>query len=248
MRDLKKFIFPGALSLLGLVALIVGYSTKQNSMYMLGAGGLFLAGALSIIATVVTINKGIKLVLSIVLVAMVSGLTWANYQSIIKPIEFKNEKERRYEHIVQRLKDIRTAELAYKTRYQKYSNNFDSLIYFLKFDSLSIVKANGEVPDTMSLEDALMAGIVSRDTIMVNAFDSLFAHQNIDDRVHPFNVDSLAIIPFSGGKKFTLEAGFVERSNVKVPVFQATDAAPFDKNDIMQVGSMTDPKTNGNWE
>jgi len=35
---------------------------------------------------------------------------------------------------------------------------------------------------------------------------------------------------------------------VKVPVFQATDSKPFDPRDPMQVGSMSDPKTNGNWE
>lgn len=217
-------------------------------MYMLGAGGLFLAGALSIVATVVTLNKGLKVVLSLVLIALVTGLTWANYQSIIKPIEFKNEKERRNKHVVQRLKDIRTAELAFKSKYHRYTNSFDSLMNFLRNDSLSVVKAIGEVPDTMSQEDALLAGIISRDTIGINAYDSLFASQNIDDREHPFVIDSLPIIPFTGGKKFLLEAGFVERSNVKVPVFQATDAAPYDKNDVKQVGSMTDPKTNGNWE
>lgn len=248
MQDFKKFIFPGALSLLGLVAIIVGFSTKQNMMYTLGASGLFLAGALSIIATVVTLSKSLKMILSSILIAMVLGLSWANYLSIIKPIEFKAEKERRHKHIIQRLKDIRTAELAFKSKYHRYTSDFDSLMNFLRNDSLSVVKAIGEVPDTMSLEDALMKGIVSRDTIGINAFDSLFASQSIDSREHEFLIDSLPVIPFSGGKKFLLEAGYVERSNVKVPVFQATDAAPFDKNDVKQVGSMSDPKTNGNWE
>jgi len=40
----------------------------------------------------------------------------------------------------------------------------------------------------------------------------------------------------------------VPRSGTDVPVFMAKDGKPFDKTDPMMVGSMNDPKTNGNWE
>ncbi|MDP4663446.1 MAG: hypothetical protein NWQ55_12495 [Salibacteraceae bacterium] len=248
MQEFRKFIFPGVVTLLGLVALIVGFKTGQNSMYLFGSLALFLAGAISLIAASVQLSTVLKIVLSVVLVALVSGLTVANYLSIKLPIEFNNEKERRYTHVIQRLKDIRTAELAYKTKYQKYAGSFDTLVDFLRNDSLLVIKAEGLVPDTMSLENALAAGIVTRDTSLVNVYDSLFASQDPDSRVHKFVIDSLPMVPFSGGKRFDLQAGFVERSSVKVAVFQATDAAPFDKSDVKQVGSMNDPKTNGNWE
>jgi hypothetical protein len=248
MQEFRKFIFPGAVTVIGLAAIILGFNTGQNSMYLFGATALFLAGAISLIAATVQLSTMLKIVLSVVLVVLVSGLTVANYQSIKVPIDFKNEKDRRYEHVIQRLKDIRTAELAYKAKYQKYQGNIDSLVYFLKTDSLIVVKATGEVPDSLSLEQALERKLVFRDTILVNAYDSLFASQNVKDRVHPFKLDSLPMVPFSGGKRFKLDAGVVDRSSVKVAVFQATDAAPFDKTDVLQVGSMNDPKTNGNWE
>ena len=124
----------------------------------------------------------------------------------------------------------------------------DTLIDFVGNDSIAVVKAIGEVPDTMSLEDAIKAGIASRDTQYVGVMDTLFLTQSEDERTSPFNLDSMRFVPFTGKTEFKLEAGFVERSSVEVPVFQATDSRPFDTRDILQVGSMSDPKTNGNWE
>ena len=124
----------------------------------------------------------------------------------------------------------------------------DSLTWFVSKDSIEVIKAFGEVPDTMTLEVAIKANIVTRDTIMVSVYDTLFGPHHMDDRAHKFVLDSLGIVPFSNSGKFTLEAGTVVRSGAKVPVFQATDGAPFDKNDVKKVGSLNDPKTNGNWE
>lgn len=143
---------------------------------------------------------------------------------------------------------LKTAELAYKAKYQKYTGSMDTLINFIKTDSLNVIKAFGEVPDGMTLENALDSGFVSRDTVPVSVFDSLFGSRHMDGRVHPFAIDSLGLVPFTKGGKFELEAGIVERSGAKVPVFRAKDGAPFDKSDPRMVGSLNDPKTNGNWE
>ena len=248
MSELKKYILPGILALIGLVLVINGAATEQNGAFMLGAFGVLIAGAVSLVSAIVQLSKMLRLVISIGLVLIVVGIAYADFMSIKVPIDFQNEKERRYVHVVQRLKDIRTAELAFKAKYQKYQGDIDSLVDFVKSDSILFVKAIGEVPDTMTLDAAIKAGLVSRDTVYVNALDSLFGSQNPADRSHPFNVDSLAVVPFTGGAKFALDAGSVVRSSVDVPVFQATDSKPFDSRDVLQVGSMNDPKTNGNWE
>lgn len=246
MSEYKKFIFPGILTALGLFLVINGASTEQNGAYMFGAIAFFLAGAISIVAALVQLTKSTRLIISGVLVVLVVGLSYADYMSIKVPIDFQKEKVKRYAHVIQRLKDIRTAELAYKSKFQKYTGNLDSLINFVKFDSIAFVKAIGEVPDTLTEDEALKRSLVTRDTNFVSVKDSLF--KPTDDRVHAFVPDSLRFVPFTGGAQFKLEAGKVERSGIKVPVFQATDSKPFDPRDPMQVGSLSDPKTNGNWE
>ncbi|NQV52293.1 MAG: hypothetical protein HQ500_03880 [Flavobacteriales bacterium] len=247
MSEIKKFIFPAAVVFLGIAMIIYANLTDQNGAYILGSFAILLAGLVSIVAAFIELSKMLRTVISAGLTVIVLGLAYADYMSIKVPIEFQAEKERRYTHVIQRLKDIRTAELAYKAIYQKYLGNTDSLVNFIKHDSIPSIKAIGEVPDTMTLDQAIKEGIVSRDTNYTNVLDSLFGGKQ-DDRVHHFHADSFVVVPFTGGKAFKLEAGFVERSGIKVPVFQATDPVPFDHRDPKQVGSMTDPKTNGNWE
>ncbi|MEX2595883.1 MAG: hypothetical protein WEC59_03055 [Salibacteraceae bacterium] len=248
MSEYKKFLFPAVLTIIGIFLIIYGYATEQNGAFLFGAFGVFLAGAISVVSTVVQLSKTIRLGIIAVLVILVGSLAYADYVSIKVPIEFQKEKKRRYVHVVQRLKDIRTAEIGYKAKYQKYTSNLDSLVHFVKHDSIAFIKAFGNVPDTMTQEEAIKKGIVTRDTNYVAVKDSLFGGKAALNRVHKFHPDSMIYVPFSGGAKFDLEAGTVERSGVDVQVFQATDSKPFDPRDPLQVGSMNDPKTNGNWE
>ena len=185
MDIFKKIWFPVLLTLSGLIVIINGLSTEQNGAFMLGAFALVIAGAVSLVAAMVQLSKTLRLGISVALAILIAILGYADYQSIKVPIDFQNEKEIRYEHVVQRLKDIRTAELAYKAKYQKYTGSMDTLIIFIKTDSLNVIKAFGEVPDGMTLENALDSGFVSRDTVPVSVFDSLFGSRHMDGRVHP---------------------------------------------------------------
>lgn len=245
---LRKALFPAILIVIGVLLTLVGFATKQNSAFTLGTTAMVVAGALGLLVVLFTIEHAKRFVTLAVLTALVTILSYANYTSIKGPIDFQNERERRYEHVIQQLKDIRTAELAFKSQFQRYTSSMDTLRNFIETGQLRLVKAVGEVPDTMSLEAAVKAGIAKRDTFFVPVFDSLFGPSKAEGRVRPFQLDSLGKVAFTKDGQFKLEAGFVERSSVKVPVFQAVDGQPFDPNHVLQVGSMTDPKTNGNWE
>lgn len=246
MNDIKNFVFPAVVTGGGVFMIIYASFTEQNAAFVLGAFAVLIAGAISLVAALSNLTQQVRLILSVVLGLLIAVLAFMDYNSIKVPIEFQAEKERRYAHVVQRLKDIRTAQLAHKAIYQRYLGNTDSLVAFVKNDSIPFIKAIGEVPDTLTEEEAIRRGLVSRDTNYVSVKDSLFG--NTEDRIHSFLPDSFVIVPFSGGTPFKLEAGMIERSGVDVAVFQATDPVPFDSRDPMQVGSMTDPKTNGNWE
>ena len=176
------------------------------------------------------------------------GLVALDYKSIKDPVDFMAEKERRYEYVIQNLKDIRTAQLAFKATNGIYAPTFDTLINFVRLDSFKVVKAIGMVPDTLTEMEALELGIVSRDTTMSSVQDSIFGARYLKDYVGSFYLDSLPYIPFGQGVVFEMETSEIERGSVKVPVFQVVDANPFDKKQILKVGSLSDPSTSGNWE
>lgn len=207
-------------------------------------------------------KTGIQIGLALLIVI----LAFALFRSIQKPIKFEREKDIRYKAVIQNLKDIRTAQIAFKDVNNRYTGDFDSLINFIKYDSFPMIKAIGRIPDELvdSLGvkkaeiEALRRGLISRDTVRIGILDSLFAKN--------YPIDSIRYIPYGNGTEFKLGAGVVETgSKVKVQVFEAS-AENFvilngldrqliinlnDGKDFpgLKVGSLVEATNNaGNWE
>ncbi len=180
--------------------------------------------------------------------------------SIMAPIDFTHEKEHRYNATIARLKDIRTAQVAFRSEHHHYTSSFDSLINFVKNDSFRVVRQIGSLDDSAAVAE----GRVSRDTVSVCVRDSLFKRSG-------FVLDSLRYVPFTNGRAtFDMAAGEVKTgSKVIVQVFEASVTnkvllAGLDKQEIinlddvasqlnrfpgLKVGSLTEATNNaGNWE
>ena len=201
-------------------------------------------------------RKTIQLILWPVIII----LAWLVYRSPISLKEFQEETNFRKSAVVQDLKDIRTAQIAFKDKYRVYAGDFNSLLSFVKNDSLAVVKAIGETPDSLTESEALTAGIISRDTVFVPAYQSIFNQDYLDtrDKRFPFDLDKLPTVPFSE-EMFSIEAGKIEKGKVVVQVFEVSttyttflnglDATNkgIDLNNIIRVGSMSEVSINGNW-
>ncbi len=195
-------------------------------------------------------KKAIQILLTIVILVMV----YLIYDSVMEPVRFRQEARFREARVIERLRDLRTAQIAHRSRYGKFNGDLDSLVDFIKYDSLPVVMAIGSVPDTLSEAEAVRMGIVQRDTVWEPALDSLFKGKR-------YPVDSLPYVPFSDGKRFTLRAGKVERGLVELPVFEASCEIPhymrgledlyriyYPREEGLKVGSMIEASIDGNWE
>jgi hypothetical protein len=177
------------------------------------------------------------------------------WNSIDSKMVLTESVQMRNEVVYERLEQIRDAQVQYKKVRGTYAASFGQLIDFLENDSIIIVKMEGEVPDSLLGREslALEMGIIVRDTSKIPVRAELFIDnfQSI--------IDSLAYIPFSNGKEFTLVAGAVEKNKMKVPVFEVkaaltdvyqglnTDNEGYDMAEFITIGSMEEPTTNGNW-
>ncbi len=198
-----------------------------------------------------------KKIIQIVLTVLIIILAYLLFESIMGPVRYNKERNRRREIVINKLKDIRTAQINYKNVNGEYADTWEKLIKFLKYGKLPMVKKISNLPDSLSEiseAEAIKRGFIKIDTLYVNALDSLFGKRA------NFSVDELPIIPFSGGEKFILKAGEIEKGKVKVKVFEVT--APneaflkgLDEHMIKReeksaliVGSMTEASQDGNWE
>ncbi|MDE7356367.1 MAG: hypothetical protein K2N21_06335 [Rikenellaceae bacterium] len=204
-------------------------------------------------------KKSVKNLLQIVLLVIVCLLAYAVYMQIKNPLDFQEIKKVRDEAVISRLKDIRTAERAYKQLYSKYTGSFDTLINFIKTDSMVYLIKTGSEDDSL----AVAKGLVKTVKVKIAVLDTIFNKG--------FNADDIRYIPFSGNTEFILAADTLTTgSKVTIPVFEAK--APFktylsdekyhqelvnliDKQKTlgkypgMKVGSITEATNDaGNWE
>ncbi len=201
-------------------------------------------------------RKTIQLILWPVIII----LAWLVYRSPISLKEFQEETNYRKSAVIQDLKDIRTAQIAFKDKYRVYAGDFNSLLSFVKNDSLAVVKAIGETPDSLTEDQALLAGIISRDTVFVPVYETIYNQDYLDtrDSRFPFDLEMLSMVPFSD-ETFSIESGNIEKGKVVVQVFEVSttfgtflnglDATNkgIDLNNTLRVGSMSDASINGNW-
>lgn len=210
-------------------------------------------------------NNNARLALQAGLIAVAIVLGVLIYRSIMQPVKFNKEKDARTALVVQQMKDIRAVQQEYKKAYGRYISTEDSLILFLQNGSIPYVKMIGTVPDSLTEEEAVELGIVSRETFTENAYNYLFP-QHKDKEA--FLAKLFRVPRNTQGKKISMEAGYISKNGYQVPVFEAK--VPFEdllegmddhllRNEIIQaenyhkypgvkVGSMTEAITEGNWE
>ncbi|MGB0368832.1 MAG: hypothetical protein ACPGD8_05475, partial [Flavobacteriales bacterium] len=234
----------------GLAVVFSATVGRQNGFWLLGGGLILLVGLFALLLKLEVLNNAIQKVMFFVFIPLVVVTGYFAYRSIQAPIEFNQEKKKRFAKVEENLKTIRDWQLAYKSVYRSYSNNFDTLITFVDTDSFPVIKAFGTVPDTLTEQQAVDMGLVTRDTIRVSVRDSLFKSGG--------DINDVRIIPYSKSQEFKLDAGFIEKGQVQVPVFEAfaqnsyvfegIEPEYYDPSKGLKVGSMTEPSTSGNWE
>ena len=184
-------------------------------------------------------NKGLKIGLEIALAALICLLAWVIVKSVQKPVKFNNELKARSEVGIQRLKDIRTLQVAFKSVNGRFSPSVDSLKMFYDTGKMDIVMQIGSNDDsvavantdaikkankklkpqelTAKMMEAYLAGtkVVFSTVTEIPVKDTLF-------RSRPdFCVDSLFYIPFSGKQLTEMESTIKTVSSVQVPLFEA---------------------------
>ena len=202
-------------------------------------------------------KKGTNILINIVLFAVVVFLALQVIKSIQAPIKFNKAQAEREAQVVQRLIDIRNAEVFYKNANNKYTASFDTLIDFCQTAEIPIVNI---IPDPT---DTTFTRTINDTLGYVKVVDSLRGRREI------FDIKELSYVPFSEPKQqFELEAGLIKRSGIDVPVFEARTPyevylkgldqqrilnAKAEKESInryagLRVGSMEEASTDGNWE
>ncbi|WP_298901557.1 hypothetical protein [uncultured Psychroserpens sp.] len=213
------------------------------------------------------VPKKLKPVLNIVLWALIFFLGYLTFDSVYGEIKFNKLKEERYKTVISKLIDIRDAELAHRTVTKKFTGNFDDLIKFIDTAKFIITQRR----DSTVIDEELTArfgGVeTTKDIVIIDTLDFVSVRDSLfgdDPRYKTMMNLPEGIGP--AGSKFTLNAGKLEDTGIAV--FEASvdkDIILHDQNknlvakekEVMsvdgvngpklQVGSMIEDVTKGNW-
>ena len=198
-----------------------------------------------------------KKIVQLILALVIVGLVYVIYDQISTPIRFENVKKAKEEAVIERIKDIRTAD-------------FDTLINFVLNDSIEGQRRIVDEDDSVAMAQLKKAGKKNIETFTVAVIDTIFAPKKLS----PDQVKNFRYIPGTNKQaEFTIAAGMVTtESKVVVPVVEvkapyvkfldtvtfrqevinlikAPEVVAYDKYPGIKFGSMEGANNEaGNWE
>ena len=271
MRGVGKFWFPAICIIISIVLLVKGFfgdpSMRQSDLALYGTIAILIFGIVSLFFLLDLVKKPVVWVLSIFFLLGAAFFGYSNFQTINEELVLTKKKNLIKAKMIQRLKDVRTAEIAFQETNGVFTKNWVSLKSFVRSGKIATVKNIGAIPDTLTasqceelglfvsrpagMSDAqiIKAGLIVRDTIYENALQVLFENEkSMSKRKFPLDLDHFDIAPGTTDTQLKLEAGQIEVSGgVKRNVFACYDPEPFSGTPL-KVGSMTEAMTNGNWK
>ncbi len=152
--------------------------------------------------------------------------------------------------VINKLKMIRDAQIAFQSVNGEYASEWDSLLNFIENGKIFLIQRREE---TVLLEYGAEETTLYLDTLgSVTVIDSLFS-------MYPnFIASNLIYVPGYEDVKFEIWAGKIEKGGVQVDVVEVRNPKPFDPdrkesneaniNKPLRFGSRTSITTAGNWE
>lgn len=159
----------------------------------------------------------VKKIAQFVLAVVIVGLVYVIYQQISTPIRFDQELATRQAAVIERIKDIRTAQRAFKSKYMRFTGNFDSLEQFILNDTLELERKLVDEYDSVAMAQLKKSGRKNVEKFKIAVIDTIFSPRKLTAS----QVKELRYIPFSDNKEYYLEAGIITtESKVIIPVVE----------------------------
>ena len=157
-----------------------------------------------------------KKILQLVLALAVVGLGYYVYVLIATPINFETEQKLREKAVIERIKDIRTAERQFKSKYQHFTADFDSLVNFVLNETMEGERKIVDEDDSVAMARLKRLRKKNIEKFTYSVKDSLFKHLSDED------ILNLRYIPYTDNKtEFLLDAGILTtESKIVIPTVE----------------------------
>lgn len=182
-----------------------------------------------------------KTTIKVLLLAAIAALAYFVIMSVMTPIQFETERAKRDKVVIERLIDLRTAQIEFRDQKGRYTAGLDTLINFLQTGKKRMVLKEGMLTDAQlqaGLTEAKAVRIVRsgnqkeinanglqnfrRDTTMTDLLGALY-----NGKYTPETIVNLQYIPFTENAPFEVELNnnYVNSTGISIPLIEMR--APF---------------------
>ena len=158
-----------------------------------------------------------KRIFQIILGVVIVALVYIIYVQISTPLNFNKELAAKKAAVIERIKDIRTAQRSFKSKYQHFTSTFDSLEAFILTDTLELERKLVDEDDSVGMAMLKKSGKKNIEKFKIAVIDTIFSPKKLSVE----QVKQLRYIPGTDDKaQFIMEAGYTTASNVVVPIVE----------------------------
>jgi len=158
-----------------------------------------------------------KKIAQIVLAIVIIGLIYVIYGQISTPIGYESELKQKKAQVIERIKDIRTAQRRFKSKYDRFTASFDTLIDFVLNDTLELERKIVDEDDSVAMAMLKKAGKKNVETFKIAVIDTIFSPKKLTKA----EVEALRYIPGTQNVEYIMEAGkIITESKVVIPVVE----------------------------
>ena len=157
-----------------------------------------------------------KKIIQVILALVIAALVYVVYMQISTPIRFENEQKAREELVIKRLKDIRTAQRQFKSKYQRFTADFDTLINFVLNEQIEGERKIYDEDDSIGMAKLKKMRKKNVEKFSYSVKDSMFKDLTVEQVAH------LRYVPCTNNQtEFILNAGkLMTESKVVIPVVE----------------------------
>lgn len=159
-----------------------------------------------------------KKIAQILLAVVIVAFVYVIYKQISTPIRFENDLKSKSAQVIERIKDIRTAERAYKSKYQKFTADWDTLANFILNETLEMERKLVDEDDSVGLALLKKQGKKNVEKFTVAVIDTIFSPKKLSKE----DIMNMRYIPTTNNQAlFILEAGQITtESKIVIPVVE----------------------------
>ena len=208
---IKKYSVPFLFGLIGFLLLLTGLMKNQSLEFIFAAIVILLSAGVSALNVSGKISPSLTRIIGFVSLGVAIIVLFFTFGSVSETVEHQKDYKACKGLSIRNLKDAQTAQKAYLVKNKVYAPDWNTLVKFIKEDSIAILDAEGSVPSRKITEK-------ERDYLV--KFNLYKKGQAIDNKMNEMDAYYLSkspICPFelTTFRRDTVNVSFIETTFTK---------------------------------